>query len=132
MDSGILIALVAILGGLAVPIVALIFDFKRRKLQFEERRAMIEKGMQPPPMEALDHRGQNPAARRDRYLRSGFGSLCMGLGLGLASYLMANVVPNSFIPHAIVGPMVIGASVLGFIGIGQLLYVFTTRGHGGA
>ena len=130
MNAGILIPLVAILGGLAVPIVALFLDFQRRKMQFEERRAMIEKGMQPPPLETVDHRGQSAEVRRDRQLRAGFSSLGIGIGLGLASYLMANVVSNSFIPHAIVGPMTIGACVLTFIGIGQLLYVFATRKRG--
>lgn len=132
MNAGILIPLVAIVGGLAVPIVALFFDFQRRKLQFEERRTMIEKGMQPPPLEAEDHRGQTVEVRRDRHLRGGLSSLSIGVGLALASYLIGHVVSKSFIPQGIVGPMAIGACVLGFIGIGQLLYVYATRKRGEA
>jgi hypothetical protein len=55
MSSGfspaILIPLVAIGMSLAIPIVAIVMDFKRRRLQFEERRAMIEKGMVPPALD---------------------------------------------------------------------------------
>jgi len=132
MNTGILIPLVAIVGGLAVPIVALFMDFQRRKLQFEERRAMIEKGMQPPPLEAVDQRGQTAEVRRDRHLRGGLSSLCIGVGLALAAYLMSHVIGISFLPPGIAGAMAIGACVLGFIGIGQLLYVFVTRPRGGA
>ena len=40
---GILIPIVAIVGSFAIPITAIILDYRRRKLQHEERRAMIER-----------------------------------------------------------------------------------------
>ena len=123
MSSGIWIPVIAILSTFAVPIVAIIMDFRRRKLQYEERRAMIERGMTPPP---LDEQGfmSSKAEQRggDHSLRTGIIMLCLGLGLGLAAFLLGHVITDSFIPHKLVGPLAIGASVVGFIGLGNLLY----------
>jgi hypothetical protein len=135
MDSGIWIPIIAILATFAVPIVAIVMDFKRRQLQSAERRAMIERGMEPPPLadRAIDfglHRTMEQ--RRVGALSGGIVMLALGLGLGLGAYLVGNVVTDSFIPHRAVGPLALGACVVGFIGAGLLVfYVVTGRRSSG-
>jgi hypothetical protein len=134
MNSGNWIPIIAILATFAVPIVAIVMDFKRRKLQSDERRAMIERGMEPPP---LQERGvdfglsRTPEQRRERALSGGIIMLAIGIGLGLGAYLIANVVAESFIPRRVVGPLTLGACVVGFIGLGNLVYYAVSRKRGG-
>lgn len=133
--DGIWIPIIAILATFAVPIVAIIMDFKRRQLQSEERRAMIERGMEPPPLQerAVDfglHRTMEQ--RRVGALSGGIVMVALGCGLGLGAYLVGNVVTGSFIPERAVGPLALGACVVGFIGLGLLVfYVVTGKRHGG-
>src|SRR5690349_4495972 len=105
MYAGLLIPIVAILGSFAIPITAIVMDFRRRKLQFEERRAMIERGMQPPPLVEHDRMGRTPEERRDRALRGGIMALSLGVGLAVASFLLLNVLTDTFIPSRVAGPM---------------------------
>ena len=134
MNSGIWIPIIAILATFAVPIVANVMDFKRRKLQSDERRAMIERGMEPPP---LTERGvdlglsRTPEQRRERALSGGIIMVAIGIGLGLGAYLIGNVVAESFIPRRVVGPLTLGACVVGFIGLGNLVYYAVSRKPGG-
>lgn len=132
-NAGILIPVVAIAATFSVPVVAIIMDYKRRKLVSEERRAMIEKGMEPPPLDdaSYQHGFRDPERRRERALFSGLSSLMIGIGLGVAAFLLQNVVKQSFIPLQIVGPLTIGACVLSAIGIGNLIYFAVTRKKGG-
>jgi hypothetical protein len=131
MDAGVIIPVVAILGSFAIPITAIVMDFRRRKLQFEERRVMIERGMQPPPLAEHDRMGRTPEERRDRSLRSGIMSLSLGVGLAVASFLLLNVLTDTFIPSRVAGPMAVGAAVMGFIGIGNLVHYAILRKQGG-
>lgn len=130
------IPIIAIVGGLTIPIVALLTDYRRRQLQYAERRLMIEKGMQPPPLaeEGRDGMGRptDLAARRERALQGGLTMLCIGLGLGLAAYLIGYVLTDNIVPRRIAGGMAIGACVTGFIGLGKLVYYFATRRRGEA
>ena len=52
------------------------------QLRFEERRLMIEKGMVPPPLVEQGKWG------RDDFLRRGVITFFLGIGLGIASYLL--------------------------------------------
>ena len=133
MNSGIWIPVVAILGGFAIPIVAIIMDFRRRRLQYEERRAMIEHGMTPPPLQESEG-GQHgtPEERRERVLMGGVLALAVGVGLGFAAYLLGNGLVASFIPNRVAGPLTLAASVTGFVGIGMLVYYAISRPRGGS
>ncbi len=133
-DGGLLIPIVAILGSFAIPIVAIIMDFRRRKLISDERRAMIERGMQPPPLDEQAfgnrHGGSTPGERRERALASGIRLVGLGIGLAVGAYLVGYVLPDGFIPRGIVGPLAIGACVLGFLGVGNLVYYANSRQRG--
>jgi hypothetical protein len=126
MDA-LFIPIIAIVGAFSVPITAIVMDYRRRKLQFEERRAMIERGMQPPVLEDLPPRGggrfhRDPVVRRERSLFTGISTLFLGVGLGVGAWLLQNVVSVSFLPQGVVGPMTVGSAVLLFVGLGNLVY----------
>ena len=53
------------------------------KARFEERRLMIEKGMVPP-----DQPGDGERWQRDDFLRRGAITFFLGIGLGIAYYLL--------------------------------------------
>jgi hypothetical protein len=122
MNSGTWIPVIAILSTFAVPIVAIVMDFRRRKLQYEERRAMIERGMTPPPLEEEQSFMSRKAERGENSLRAGIIMLCLGVGLAVAAVLLGYVITDTFIPRKAIGPMTVGASVIGFIGLGNLVY----------
>ena len=123
MDMDNLIPIVAILATFSVPVTAIIMDYRKRRLQFDERRAMIERGMQPPPMADMGH-GEHGTLeqRREKSLRSGVVLLSLGLGLVVASLVLQSGLVQSFIPRQVAGPMSVGAAVLAFLGIGNLVY----------
>jgi hypothetical protein len=123
---GILIPVVAIVAVFAVPITAIIMDFRRRALHSAERRAMIEKGMVPPIVEEDENpwggRHRDPASQRNRSLRAGIILLTLGMGMAVAFYLVNYVLVDSFLPPPARGGLAIGASIVGFLGIGNLIY----------
>jgi len=123
---GILIPVVAIIAGVAIPIVAILTDVRRRELQSQERRAMIEKGMVPPELEEdskpWDRRPRDLASQRARSLRAGTIMLTLGIGLAVAFYMVNYVVVDGFMPRPARGGLAIAASIVGFLGIGNLIY----------
>jgi hypothetical protein len=128
MDAALLIPIIAIMGSFAIPITAIVMDYRRRKLQSEERRAMIERGMQPPPLEEQRVR-RDPLEQREKSLFQGITLLFIGIGLGVAAWLLQNVVATSFIPRGLVGPLAVGGAVVAFTGLGNLVYFLTTAGR---
>jgi hypothetical protein len=135
MGGEVWIPIIAIVGTFSVPVTAIVMDYRRRKLQFEERRAMIERGMQPPPLAEYSARNgrfhPDPAVRRERSLFTGVSMLFLGAGLGVGAWLLENVVSVSFIPKGVVGPMTVGSAVLLFIGLGNLAYFAITAKSAG-
>jgi Domain of unknown function (DUF6249) len=134
MDFSLFIPIVAIICTFAVPITALVIAYRRRKMVFEERRAMIERGMELPALEEQDFdfgkwRG-DPAARRERSLRAGVSMTFLGIGLGTAAWLSLHVLEQSLIPHRAVGFMTMGAAIVTFLGIGNLVYYAVSAKRG--
>ena len=86
-----LIPVVAIVMGCAIPILAIVVDYiKRRKIyemHHRERMAAIDKGMEPPPLppDLLDN-GHGKHGRRPRYLLRGLVWLVIGLTLVIALF----------------------------------------------
>lgn len=121
-----LIPVVAILAVFAVPIVAIVMDYRKRALQSAERRAMIEKGMVPPDLADTDGYGKSrsPEALRARSLRTGTILVGLGLGLTVAFLLMLYRVVTPFLPP---GVLATGAAVVGFLGIANLVYYYLSR-----
>jgi Domain of unknown function (DUF6249) len=124
---GIIIPVVAIVFGIMIPIVSIVMDYRRRKLLSEERRAMIEKGMVPPP---LDERTGSPPQDHETgracALRRGITLLSLGVGLAVAFYMVQYVFPNSLHPRTPTFGLMIAASIVGFLGLGNLIYYAVT------
>jgi hypothetical protein len=114
------------IGGFAVPITAIIMDFRRRRLHSGERRAMIEKGMVPPMVDEVRIRGCAPGIR----LPSGPQSAQRHYPAGLwnsawGGLLSGELRPDgTFLPHPARG----GYWRLDrrFLGIGNLIYYAIT------
>jgi Domain of unknown function (DUF6249) len=128
-SPGILIPIVAIAGSFAIPIVAIVMDFKRRRLHSDERRAMIEKGMVPPAVEDNANpwgRPRDLESQRARSLRSGIVMLMLGLGLAVAFWVQLNFASDDFMPHVPRWGLAMGAAIIGFLGLGNLIYYAVT------
>jgi Domain of unknown function (DUF6249) len=128
-SPGILIPIIAIAGSFAIPIVAIVMDFKRRRLHSEERRAMIEKGMVPPAVEENANpwgRPRDLQSQRARSLRSGIVMLMLGIGLAVAFWVQLTFGTDDFMRHVPRWGMAMGAAIVGFLGIGNLIYYAVT------
>ena len=131
-SPGILIPIVAIAGSFAVPLLAIVMDFKRRRLHSEERRAMIEKGMVPPTIEEDSKpwglRPRDLASQRARSLRSGIIMLMLGVGLAVAFWVQLTFATDDFMRHVPRWGLAMGAAIVGFLGIGNLIdYAVTSE-----
>jgi len=129
-EPGILIPIVAIAGSFAIPIVAIVMDFKRRRLHSEERRAMIEKGMVPPVVDENANtwgaRPRDMASQRARSLRSGIIMLMLGVGLAVAFWVQLTFASDDVMRHVPRWGLAMGAAIVGFLGIGNLIYYAVT------
>jgi hypothetical protein len=140
MEDGIgvavLIPIVSIIMVFSVPIVAIIMDYRKRALQAGERRAMIEKGMVPPSLDddegAYGRKPRSPEALRARSLRAGTLLVALGLGLGLAFVMLTYVIQDSFMPHRAAGSLAVGGAIVGFLGIGNLVYYWLSKPRTGS
>lgn len=122
---GVLIPIVAIVGSLVVQLFTVLAVYKRRKLISEERRAMIEKGMEPPPIteQPLGLGAISASDRRERALRMGIQMLLIGIGLGVGAWLLRSVFAES---PRVAGWLALGAVLAVALGLGNLLYAIVS------
>jgi hypothetical protein len=129
INPGLLIPVVAIIFGVMIPIVSIVMDYRRRALVSAERRAMIEKGMVPPEIDERslgNRRPRDPETERARALGRGITLLALGVGLAVAFYMVQYVAPGSLNHHVPRVGLAIAASIVGFLGIGNLIYYAVT------
>src|SRR5262245_24923075 len=114
---GELIPLTAIVMGIGVAFWRMYLDHQRRKLQYDERRLMIERGMTPPPLPP-----EIPRRSLESSLRNGITLLALGLGFAVASILRqgGERASNGF---------GIGAPLFIMLGLGYLVYYAIARKH---
>ena len=114
---GVMIPLLATVLGLGVAFWAIYWDHRKKRLQYEERRLMIEKGLRPPPV--FPDEGHTP----DDCLRRGTIMVFLGIGFGLAHLVLQNAAYH--------GPprwgFAVAAAVVGLYGLGNLVYYFIAR-----
>ena len=116
---GVMIPILTIVLGIAVAFWAIYWDHRKKRLQYEERRLMIEKGMTPPPV-LLDER------RRDApedCLRRGIIMVALGIGLGIGYFVLHSSTRHGP-PDWLFGA---GGAIVGLIGLGNLVYYFIAR-----
>ena len=76
-----LIPLLAIIGGLSVAAFSMYLRMKARKLMHDERLAMIEKGLTPPPLSAAELTDFPKRRRSSRH--AGVLLIAVGIGVGV-------------------------------------------------
>ncbi len=113
------IPLVAIVLGIGIAFWATYLDHQKKRLLFEERRLLIEKGMTPPPLSMDDRRCRSP----EDSLRRGIIMVSLGIGLAIGFYILHNSEIGGP-PHWGLG---IAAAIVGSIGLGHLVYYFIAR-----
>ena len=115
---------------LMIPIVAIVlstglafwwvyWNHQKRQLQYRERQLMIEKGLTPPPLLLEERTTITPEGS----LRRGTILLCLGIGLAVGTAILGNF----FGDREFVGLVALAAAIVGFIGLGNLVYYFIAR-----
>ena len=117
-----LIPIVSIILGIGVAFWAIYWNHATKRLQFEERRAMIEKGMIPPEMPPEDARHHKLSTPEDNF-RTGIIMTFLGVGLLIARFFLRDAQGDGP-PPWVLGA---GGAIVGMIGIGCLVYYFLRK-----
>ena len=115
------IPLVAIVMGIGVAFWRLYLDHQRRKLQYDERKLMIERGLTPPPLPLETSRRTLESS-----LRNGIILLSLGIGFAVAYVVRQGGDLSSSATRAN-GGFAIGAPILIMLGVGYLVYYAIAR-----
>ena len=108
--ENILIPIIAIVSVFSIPILAIVYSFRQKNREMDERALMIEKGITPPPLGRVEKKRD-----RNKVLQNGLNLLAVGIGL-LIGFLIEDIfnLPRVF---------AIGGSILFFLGIANVLLV---------
>ena len=113
---GLSIPILAIILGIGVAFWAIYWEHRTSQLQYEERRLMIEKGMEPPPA-LLEHKKK---VTPEDCLRRGTIMVFLGIGFGITYWVLrtsgADIPPDWLAGGA--------AAIVGLLGLGNLTYYF--------
>ncbi len=118
-ELALLIPIIAIVMGIGVGAWAIYWDHQKQRLQHEERRLMIEKGMTPPSDLAAEKKLVTP----EDCLRRGTILFFLGIGLGIASLVVRGALSDAP-PAWLLG---VAAAIVGLLGLGNLVYYFIAR-----
>jgi len=110
------IPIISIILGIGVAFWAIYWDYRTKQLKYRERELMIEKGLTPPPMLP-----EKMPMTREGCLRRGIILLFLGIGLGIACFILL----RTWEPFAWVCG--VGGTIVGFLGIGFLVYYAVAR-----
>jgi hypothetical protein len=117
---GVLTGLMTVVLSLGIAFWAIYWNHQKKRLQYQERQLMIEKGMTPPPV--LPE--QDKTVKPEDALRRGIVLVFLGLGLGVAAPIARLLVEDE-----LGGLLGIAAAIVTFIGFGNLVYYFIARRH---
>jgi Domain of unknown function (DUF6249) len=117
--AGIMIPLSAIVLGIGLAFWSVYWNHQKRQLQYRERQLMIEKGLTPPPILLEEKHTTTPEAS----LRRGIVLLFLGIGLAAGTAILGNF----FDDREFVGIVALAAAIVGFVGLGNLVYYFIAR-----
>jgi hypothetical protein len=117
---GIMIPLSAVVLGIGLSFWSMFLAHQRKRLQYQERQLMIEKGMVPPPELLEDDRTK---ITPEDCLRRGTILLFLGIGLALSAVVLANFGGE----EELVWIAGVAAAIIGSLGVGNLVYYGIAR-----
>ena len=115
---GVLIPLAAIVLGIGVAFWSIYWDHQKKRLQYQERQLMIEKGLTPP-----DLPNERKTLTPQDCLRRGTVMLFLGIGIAVGSFVLSNWTPD----RELVWMAGMASAIVGFLGLGNLVYYFLAR-----
>jgi hypothetical protein len=113
-----LIPISAIVLGIGVAFWSIYWDHQKKRLQYQERQLMIEKGLTPPPMIS-----EKSKKTPEDSLRRGIVQLFLGLGFTIGAVVLANFGEE----QDLVWIAGVTAAIVGSLGLGNLVYYFIAR-----
>jgi hypothetical protein len=116
-----LIPIVAIVMGIGIGFWAIYWEHQTKRIKYQERQLMIEKGMTPPSL----YPDRKPATPED-CLRRGIIMLFLGIGLGIGYFILLYPNQLSGPPAWVCG---VGGAIVGLLGVGHLVYYLIARKH---
>ena len=119
---GIMIPLTAIVMGISLAFWSVYWNHQKKRLQYQERQLMIEKGLTPPPELLEDDRKK---ITPEDCLRRGTILFFLGIGLALGTAVLANFTND----EEFVGIAGVAAAIVVSLGVGNLVYYFIARGR---
>ena len=117
---GVLTGLMTVVLSLGIVFWAIYWNHQKKRLQYQERQLMIEKGMTPPPVLPEQDKKVTP----EDSLRRGTVLVFLGLGLGVAAPIARMLVEDE-----LGGLLGVAAAIVAFIGFGNLVFYFIARRH---
>jgi cbb3-type cytochrome oxidase subunit 3 len=120
---GVLTGFMTVVLSLGIVFWAIYWNHQKKRLQYQERQLMIEKGMTPPPVLPEQDKKTTPQDS----LRRGTVLVFLGLGLGVAAPIARMLVEDE-----LGGLLGVAAAIVAFIGFGNLVFYFIAHRHQGA
>jgi hypothetical protein len=123
------VPVVAIIMGIGSAFWSVYWQHQTKRLEYEERRLMIEKGIVPAPL--LPDQPRSGRWTPDDSLRRGIVMLFLGIGLGIGYYW---VLHNSTLlaPQHWLQILSVGAPIVGLLGLGNIAYYIIVRSRPGS
>jgi len=118
---GVMIPIIAIVLGIGVAFWAIYWNHRKQRLQYEERRLMIEKGMAPPVLSEGEGRRWTP----EDCLRRGTIMVFLGIGCGIGYF----VLRNTTVPEPRDWQLGVAGAIVGLLGLGNLTYYLIAKGR---
>ena len=119
-ELALMIPILAVVLAFGVGFWSIYWGYQKKRLQYDERRSMIEKGMEPPPV--LPDEREKKVTPED-CLQRGTIMLFLGIGLGIAYFV---VLGAAVLGAAGDGPppwlFGVGGAIVGLLGVGNLTY----------
>lgn len=116
---GVLTGLTTVVLSLGIAFWSIYWNHQKKRLQYQERQLMIEKGLTPPLVLPEEPKKVTP----EDCLRRGLVLLFLGVGFGVGYVVLSR--PGVEGPPAWIAG--VAGAIVGFLGLGYLTYYFIAR-----
>jgi hypothetical protein len=117
---GVMVPILAVTLGIGLAFWSIYWGHQKKRLQYQERQLMIEKGLPPPPVLLDDDRKK---VTPEDCLRRGIVLLFLGIGLAVGTAILGSF----FDDREFVGLVALAAAIVGSLGVGNLVYYAIAR-----